>query len=107
MAIDRKQIEMIIEQVIKKIPVSQPTVSLGNYDNGVNGVFQDMETMIQAAVISQKKLVQLPMLVREKIIQAIRDVGWINREKYGQMERKETEIGAVSGTMLKMENCDI
>jgi len=103
MAIDRKQIEMIIEQVIKKIPVSQPTVSLGNYDNGVNGVFQDMETMIQAAVISQKKLVQLPMLVREKIIQAIRDVGWINREEYGQMERKETEIGAVSGTMLKME----
>ncbi len=101
--IDRKQVELIVEQVIKKIPVSQPAVSSGNSNNVVNGVFHKMEDTIQAAVIAHKELVQLSLPVREKIIQAIRDIGWANREEYGRMELEETEIGAVSGTMLKME----
>lgn len=103
MTIDKKQVEIIVEKVLQQLSSSgQNTVSPGS-DGGADGVFQEMEDAIQAAVAAHRQLVQLPLAVRGKIIQAIRDVGWSNREEYGRMELEETDLGAVSGTVLKLE----
>ena len=103
MAVDKKQIELIVEQVLEKLSNSEPTPSQGKQDNGAAGVYHEMEDAIQSAIIAHQQLMQLPLVVREKIIQAIRDVGWANRQEYGRMELEETDLGAVAGTVLKLE----
>lgn len=103
MNIDQKQIEQIVEMVIKRLSPhdskSSQNVSTGTTD----GVFDQMEDAIHAAVNAQKELVGLSMVLRKKIVQAVRDVGWTRREEYAGMEFEETDIGAVDGTVLKLE----
>jgi propionaldehyde dehydrogenase len=107
MAIDREQVELIVEKVLETLSSSRQSASgnspsaRGSGDSG--GVFQEMEDAIQAAVEAQQALVRLPLVTREKIIQAMRDVGWANREEYGRMELEEADLGAVDGTVLKLE----
>ena len=96
MAVDKKQVELIVEQVLAKLSTAEPATSTGTYDGGAEGVFQEMDAAIQAAVVAHQQLVQLPLAVRAKIIQAIRDVGWTNREEYGRMELEETDLGAIA-----------
>jgi len=103
MTVDKKQVELIVEQVLEKLSISEPAASSAIPDGGADGVYQEMEDAIQAAVVAHQQLVQLPLDVREKIIQSIRDVGWANREEYGRMELEETDLGAVAGTVLKLE----
>ncbi len=103
MAIDKNQIEIIVEKVLQELAASPKNTAATNPAGMSDGVFQEMEDAIQAAFIAHQQLVQLTLAVREKIIQAIRDVGWTNREEYGRMELEETDLGAVAGTVLKLE----
>ena len=107
MPIDREQVELIVEKVLQTLS-SSSRGSSGNSPSargsgGSSGVFQEMEDAIQAAVEAQQALVRLPLATREKIIQAMRDVGWANREEYGRMELEEADLGAIDGTVLKLE----
>ncbi len=68
-----------------------------------SGVFQEMESAIQAARSAQKELLQLSMAKRAELIQIIRDTGWANRKEYGQIELDETDLGSAEGTVLKLE----
>lgn len=104
MTVDRQQVERIVQMVLRELSSSSHQGDPINESDGVtDGVFLRMEDAIQAATVAQKKLVALSLAVRESIIRAIRNVGWANREEYGQMELEETGIGAVEGTILKME----
>ena len=104
MSIDRKQVELIVEKVLEGLSASGQSSPADNPSpTGSGGVFKEMEDAIQAAAAAQRELVRLPLATREKIIQAMRDVGWANREEYGRMELEETDLGAVSGTVLKLE----
>ncbi|MBW2472559.1 MAG: aldehyde dehydrogenase [Deltaproteobacteria bacterium] len=104
MSIDKKQVELIVEKVLEGLSASDQNSPANNPSpTGSGGVFQEMEDAIRAAVAAQQELVRLPLSTREKIIQAMRDVGWANREEYGRMELEETDLGAVSGTVLKLE----
>ena len=85
MGLNEGQIEQIVELVVSRLqqqgadlpgPEAVPSRPAGVMD----GVFQEMEECIRAASKAQKNLVALPLAVREKIIQAIREVG------YGQCE---------------------
>jgi acyl-CoA reductase-like NAD-dependent aldehyde dehydrogenase len=104
MTIDRTQIELIVEKVLEGLSSSGQNSSINTPSpTGSHGVFEEMEDAIQAAVVAHQELVRLPLATREKIIQAIRDVGWANREKYARMELMETDLGTVEGTVLKLE----
>lgn len=104
MTIDPKQVEIIVEKVLESLSSANQISSKGNpAPSGSGGVFQEMEDAIQAAIVAQQELVRLPLATREKLIQTVRDVGWTNREEYGRMELEETDLGAVSGTVLKIE----
>ncbi len=103
MAIDKDQIAIIVEKVIKELTASPGGTGDMTPADNAEGVFQEMEDAIQAAVTAHQQLVQLPLAVREKIIQAIRDTGWTHREEYGRMELAETDLGTAAGTVLKLE----
>ncbi|MGD8292269.1 MAG: aldehyde dehydrogenase [Desulfobacterales bacterium] len=104
MTVDKEQVELIVKQVLASLSASETKPSAdGHQNDSGDGVFQEMEDAIQAALAAHRQLVQLPMTAREKIIQTIRDVGWANREDYGRMELEETDLGAVDGTVLKLE----
>jgi propionaldehyde dehydrogenase len=107
MTIDRKQVELIVEKVLEALSSSSQRSAANSPSargsGGSGGVFQEMEDAIQAAAEAQQALVRLPLATREKIIQTMRDVGWANREEYGRMELDETDLGAVDGTVLKLE----
>lgn len=99
---DKKQIEKIVTLIWSEMnqPVDPGTAPAAAADGGV---FGNMEEAIQAAVLAQAALVQLSLELREKIIQVIRQVGLANRRIYGELELAEAELGAVEGTMLKIE----
>lgn len=105
MDIGKEEIEQIVTQVLKRMEVDKTTADSVFKDSqaGQSGVFQDMEDAIQAAVAAQKVFIQVPLELREKMIQAVRDVGWKNRELYSQMELEECDLGSVPGSILKME----
>ena len=73
MTIDKKQIELIIEQVMEKLTVSETRTSQDTpgakdtpHNKGEHGVFQEMEDAIQAAVAAHQQLLLLPLETREK-----------------------------------------
>lgn len=104
MTINRRQVEIIVEKVLEGLSSTGQNSSANSFSpEGSGGVFQEMEGAIQAAANAQQALVRLPLSTREKIIQTLRDVGWSNREEYGRMELEETDLGAVNGTVLKLE----
>jgi len=103
MNIDQKQIEQIIEMVWERLSPSDSEASPDLPAGNVDGVFNEMEDAIHAAVNAQKKLVSLSLALRETIVQAVRDVGRTHREEYARMEFEETDIGAVEGTVMKLE----
>jgi acyl-CoA reductase-like NAD-dependent aldehyde dehydrogenase len=103
MNIDKHQIETIVKKVLRELDASSPNAAITSPAGASDGVFQEMEDAIQAAVVAHQQLVQLPLDIRGKIIQAIRDTGWANREEYGRMELEETDLGSAAGTVLKLE----
>ncbi len=106
MNLDEKTINQIVETVVKKLsddgveiiaredtPASESEIN--------DGVFQEIEECIRAASLAQKKLLTLPLNVRQSIIQSIRDVGLTNAEEYARMEFEETGLGKFEDNIKK------
>ena len=79
MDLDEKVISQIVETVVKRLSESGTEIAasdgiLEGEPHINDGVFKDIEKCIEAACIAQKKLVALPLTVRQGIIQALRDV---------------------------------
>ncbi len=106
MGLGERHIEEIVEIVVNRLQAEgvdlSPTVdSVPAAGEIVDGVFEDIESAIRAAFKAQKKLVALPLAVREKIIQAIRDTGLANAAKYGRLEFDETGLGKADDNIKK------
>lgn len=109
MALDEKRIEQIVEMVLERLqktepvdtPVPSETAPSSNWPSVTDGVFQDMETCIQAATRAQIQLQALPLATREKIIRAVREVGTANAELYGRLEYEETGLGKLDDNIKK------
>ena len=109
MGLGERHIEEIVEIVVNRLQAEgvdlSPTVdSVPAAGEIVDGVFQDIEAAIQAAFIAQKKLVALPLAVREYIIQAIRDTGLTNAKDYGRLEFDETGLGKADDNIKKNQS---
>ncbi len=107
MNLDEKMINQIVETVVRKLAQNEfqttKKVETEAETRIKDGVFQDMEETIAAAQKAQQELVALPLSVREKIIQAIRDVGMSNAQAYARMEFEETGLGKEEDNLKKIE----
>ena len=77
MKIDEQQVRTIVEEVVRGLAatdgkVSAPAVIPGG--GGQDGIFQDMDTAIDAAEIAQRELMKLSLAKRKDIIEALRKV---------------------------------
>jgi propionaldehyde dehydrogenase len=107
MKFDEKLVNQIVEKVVQKlaeksIESSQEPIAPNDHAGSGDGVFQNMDACINAAVRAQKKLLALPLENRRKIIQAIRDTASANAEEYGRMELEETGLGKAQDNAAKI-----
>ena len=65
------------------------------------GIFSSMESAVQAAVIAQRELIQLPLSKRKEIIQAIRDTIIKNRDELSANAAEETGFGRKEDKVIK------
>jgi aldehyde dehydrogenase len=98
MDFDEKVVNQIVEKVVAKLAgqnnEGHQTENVSkNQPGDSDGVFQEMEICINAAVRAQKKLLGAPFEDRRRFIQAIRETGLANAEEYGRMEFEETGLG--------------
>lgn len=98
MAIKEEEIEAIVKKVLSNL----------NHEIKVSkcedvGIFQDMNEAIRAAKDAQKKLKNLSMEFREKIIQNIRKKIMDNKKTLAEMGVSETGMGKVEHKIIKHE----
>ena len=106
MSLDEGKIDQIVDIVVRRLQQEGLDLTEDNKKPprpGVvaDGVFQEIEECIEAAADAQKKLVALPLAVREKIIEAIRQTGLAQAEEYGRMEFEETGLGKAEDNVQK------
>jgi len=107
MKFDEKLVDQIVERVVRKLAEkssegSQKLLTPDDDSDTVDGVFQNMEDCVKAAVLAQKKLLALPLENRRKIIQTIRDTASANAAEYGRMEFEETGLGKTQDNVAKI-----
>lgn len=107
MKFDEKLVDQIVEKVVEKlagksVKGNQPQVALDDPSGIRDGVFQDVEACIKAAVLAQKKLLALPLENRRQIIEAIRDTASAHAAEYGRMEFEETGLGKAQDNVAKI-----
>jgi propionaldehyde dehydrogenase len=113
MKLDEKIIDQIVESVVRKLSdrnsVKRETVNISQPGGNISdGVFQDMTACIQAACRAQKNLVALPLSVRKKLVNAIRNTGAANARDYGALEFEETGLGKLKDNIDKnISACDV
>lgn len=113
MKIDEKLIDKIVETVVQKLS-DQPAdkkVKTNNSEKAadsttgvLDGVFQDMETCIQAAKKAQKLLLSTSVAIRRQMIESIRKTGLANADDYGRMEFDETGLGKSADNVAKCQS---
>lgn len=109
MALDEKQIQRIVEQVVSKLqaqggqPAPAPTAVPASPVSGVkDGIFQEMEEAIEAAKAAQRVFMAQTLETRKAVLEAIRKVGAEQTQTYAEIELEDTGLGTVDGTVAKM-----
>lgn len=98
---DNQQIETIVQKVVEQL--RQAGVAGGPTGAGDDGLFDDMEEAIQAAVRSQAKLTDGGMELRKRAVDAIRKMGVEHAVDIAQREMAETKMGKYEHKILKMQ----
>jgi acyl-CoA reductase-like NAD-dependent aldehyde dehydrogenase len=110
MKLDEKLVTQIVEAVVTRLAKSGVEVVADKERQGdskvrpevADGVFKEMEDAILAAEAAQKEFMALPLAVREKVLQAIRDVGMANGPDYARLEFEETALGNLEDNLAKI-----
>ena len=109
MVLDERQVEQIVEMVVNKLQkedrltVAPPPAPFTQANTVNEGVFQDLETCIDAAAEAQRAFVALPLQIRQDIIQPVRDASLTYAEEYARLEYQETGLGKHEDNVKKTQ----
>ncbi|MGL5676363.1 MAG: aldehyde dehydrogenase family protein [Cellulosilyticaceae bacterium] len=95
-AVTEEKLNQIVAKIIGEM--DQPLSPKGTF-----GVYEEMNDAVAAAKKAQKKLREMPLELREKIIASMRTKILVNKEKLAQMAVEETGMGKVGHKILKHE----
>lgn len=104
MEIDEQQIRSIVEEVVRSLAqerTSQGPSAPVRLAGGEYGVFQDINSAIDAATVAYSELMELSLAKRSEIIDAIRKVGVENAKDFGQRALEETGMGRLEDKIQK------
>jgi propionaldehyde dehydrogenase len=96
--VNNVDIESIVKSVIANM---NNTGTIQENKNFSYGIFENMEDAINASIKTQRKVRQLPLEFREKIIANIKKKTIENAETMAEMGVKETGMGRVGDKILK------
>lgn len=101
MSLSDERIKALIEEISQKYVSGND--SQGAYYNGSCGVgcFETIDDAVRAAKSAQKRLAQLSLEQRDKIIQAMRDAALSNAKYLAFMANEETGFGRVEDKVAK------
>jgi propionaldehyde dehydrogenase len=99
MKLDQKEVNFIIEEVLKKLTDTK-VVSSGSKQTGT-GIYDNMDNAIDAAYNAQKELVKLGMMKRKEIIEQIRRVMRTHVRLLSEAAVAETGMGRVDHKINK------
>lgn len=94
MSVNEQMVQDIVQEVVAKMQIASDVT-------GNHGVFQDMNTAIEAAKKTQKIVARMSMDQREKIISNIREKIKEHAEIFARMGVQETGMGNVGHKILK------
>lgn len=94
MAVDEKLVHDIVQKVMANMQIT-------GSQEGMHGVFKDMNDAINASIAAQKVVRNLTLDQREKIISKIREKVHANAEILANMGVNETRMGNVGDKILK------
>lgn len=95
MTIDAQKIESIVKKILEELASKEDS------SGGKDGLFEDMNEAIAAAVVSQKQLINLDLDTRGKLVEAIRQVGRDHAETFATMAVEESGMGNVKDKIAK------
>lgn len=101
MQVDEQRIALIVEEVLRQLK-DEPVAT--DVEQGQDGIFTCVDAAVKAAAAAQKELVSLPLSVRKKIIEAIREAGVANAEYFARMTVDETGLGRYEHKVQKNIN---
>lgn len=104
MSIDQFKLDEIVKQVKEKLLLEGVGIKPASPHPNQNpvGLHQCIDDAVQVARQSQKKLLQLSLDERKKIIQAMRQIALEHAEELGQLAVDETGLGRVQHKIAKI-----
>jgi len=106
MEINEKDLKLIIESVLDKLESTKSdkkisTGSLNISSLGQNGIFEEVNTAVDAAEAAHLELVKLSLEKRREIIRSIRKTIVSNLEEISKLAVEETTFGKVEDKIEK------
>lgn len=107
MALDEQKVTAIVEAVLSKLrqdapaSIGAPAIVHNRVETGRLGIFPDIDSAIAAAQTAHLRLVAAGVEVRNKAIQAIRDLTMARLEPLARMAVEETTFGRVEDKIGK------
>lgn len=106
-AIDEKLVAKVVGEVLARLKASAPAGSGSATSSGPSGfgVYEDMNTAVEAAQRSFEKLREGGMTARKKAIAVIRKLCVQKAGEWGRLEFNETKIGRLDHKIEKLGIC--
>ncbi|MHC2994175.1 MAG: aldehyde dehydrogenase EutE [Candidatus Atribacteria bacterium] len=105
MKINEKDLKLIIESVLNKLESTKVDIEVSDSiltkDLSHDGIFEDVNTAINAAEIAHLELMKLTLEKRKEIIRSIRKTLMNNLEEISKLAVEETTFGRVEDKIMK------
>jgi acyl-CoA reductase-like NAD-dependent aldehyde dehydrogenase len=106
MEINEKDLKLIIESVLNKLESTKSDIkildsSLNRPSSSQDGIFEEVNTAVDAAEVAHLELVKLTLEKRREIIQSIRKIIMSNLEEISKLAVEETTFGRVEDKIEK------
>jgi acyl-CoA reductase-like NAD-dependent aldehyde dehydrogenase len=99
---DEARIQAIVAEVVKRLgPSGGPTISAPRYGAGRNGLFDDVDSAVQAARVAYEQLHKTPVHIRARAIDNMRQVTLKHLEEMSRRAVEETGLGRVADKINK------
>ena len=101
---DDARIQAIVAEVVRRIgttPGAAPIISAPKFSAGRNGLFDDVDSAVKAAQIAYEQLHRVPVHVRQRAIENMRQVSLQNLEEMARRAVEETGLGRVADKIEK------
>ncbi len=101
---DDARIQAIVAEVVRRIATPAavgPIVSTPKYGAGRSGLFDDVDSAVQAAQVAYQQLHRVPVHVRQRAIENMRQISLQNLEEMSRRAVEETGLGRVADKIEK------